>query len=214
MLSSEDHLDKIIRSRRSIRKYRVEMPPANWIEAMIACAAWAPSPSNSQPVRFVRIISPEIRNDLHRAMIQRHQELLQMLESEGGPKKTRNLLNTYLRYSEFMFKAPVIIAVGTVTNFFGFSQRLTEAKVLPEDTRGETDLDISVGLALMGLLLKGEALGLGTCILTAPLVFLSDVEKRIGLEDLRIKCFVTAGFAGEHPSFIERRSLVDLFREI
>jgi nitroreductase len=210
----EEPVEKAIRHRRSIRRYKADMPPAAWIETMIACAGMAPSPSNSQPVRFVRIISPEVRNDLHQTMIRRHQELLQTLEAKGAPKRIKNILNASFRYSEFMFHAPVLIAVGTIGPVGGFTTRLTEAGILPENTRGETDLDISVGLAVKGLLLKGEALGLGTCVLTAPLIFLADVESRIGIEDIHIKCFVAAGFADETPPFIDRQSVAQIYREV
>jgi nitroreductase len=210
----EHSLDEVIQRRRSIRKYTAEVPPASWIEAMVACAARAPSPSNSEPVRFIRITSPGIRHDLHRDMRERHEALLRILDGRAGSKKTRNLLNACFRYSEFMFDAPVLIAVGTVTNFAGFTRKLAEASILPEDGKAERDLDIALGLSLKGFVLKGTALGLGTCILTAPLVFLSDLEKTIGLEDVRIKCFVTVGFAAETPSFVERRSVSEIYLEV
>jgi nitroreductase len=210
----ERSLDEVIQRRRSIRKYTPEVPPVAWIEAMVACAARAPSPSNSQPVRFIRITSPRMRHDLRQSMRERHEALLRILDERGGSKKTRNLINACFRYSEFMFDAPVIIAAGTATNFAGFTRKLAEASVVPEDGKGERDLDIALGLALKGFVLKGTALGLGTCILTAPLVFLSDLEKRLGVEDVHIKCFVTVGFAAETPSFVERRSVSESYLEV
>lgn len=209
-----DPIEKIIRQRRSIRKYKADMPQPRWIEAIVECAALAPSPSNTQPVRFVRIHSEEKREALHEAMVRRHRELLERLGESGGPKKTRNLINVYYRYSDFMFHAPVILAVGTVPEARSFSGKLVEANILAEDSRGETDLDISLGLALKGLLLKCEALGLGSCILTAPLVFVPEAEKVLGLGDVRIKCFVTVGFPDETPPPIERKGLPEIYREI
>jgi len=209
-----DFLDEITSGRRSVRKYRAEVPPNGLIEAMIECAAKAPSPSNSQPVRFVRIVSPGLLEALHGEVLRARRELLQRVEAEGGSKKTRNLVNACFRCSEFMFRAPVLIAAGTVPVHAGFSSRLAEAKILRADRRGETDLDITLGLALKGFLLKGRALGLGTCILTAPLLFLSDVQKTLGLEDIRIRCFVTLGFPDDTPPFIERKSAAEIYREI
>jgi nitroreductase len=209
-----DPVETAIRKRRSIRKYKPDMPPPEWIEAIVACASMAPSPSNTQPVRFVRLSSPELRADLHKAMIQRRDEFLRDIKDKAGPKRVRNLINVYFRYSEFMFNAPVILCVGTVVGVFGFSQKLVEAEILPADIRCETDSDISVGLALHGLLLRSETLGLGTCILTAPLVFLGNVEKTLGLENIHIKCFVTVGFPDETPHFPERKKLSEIYREI
>ncbi len=215
MLAFIDPVEKIIRKRRSIRKYKPDAPPPGWIESIIACAALAPSPSNSQPVRFFRISSDEVREKLRDAMIERRQELLDILDAKGGAKRTKNLINAYFRYSEFMFDAPVILAAGTITTIETFSGKLREAGVLPPETaRGEADLDISVGLSLKALLLKSEALGLGTCILTGPLAFLPEVEKIIGLEGIRIKCFVTVGFPDETPAPVEKKGLSEIYREI
>jgi nitroreductase len=209
-----DAMEAAIRKRRSIRKYKPDMPPPQWIEAMVACASMAPSPSNSQPVRFVRISSPVLREELREEMLRRKEELLLEVEAGGGSKKTRNLINVYSRYSEFLFEAPVVLCMGTAAGAETFSRKLANAKVLRADKRGETDPDISIGLAVMALMLKGESLGLGTCILTAPLVFLEDIEKRLGLEDMRVKCFVTVGFPAETPSPPERKPLSEVYREI
>ncbi len=215
MLAFIDPIEKIIRKRRSIRKYKSEVPSQGWIEAIISCAAMAPSPSNSQPVRFYRILSDEVRDKLHEVMTERRRELLEILDQKGGAKKTRNLINAYFRYSEFMFDAPVILAVGTVMGHETFSGKLREAGILPPETiRGETDLDISIGLALQSLMLKSEAIGLGTCILTGPLAFLPEVEKVLGIEGVRVKCFITVGFPDESPDPVERKRLSEIYIEI
>ena len=207
-------LDELIDKRRSIRKYKTDLPSPKWIAGMIRCAAGAPSPKNSQPVRFIRISSPEARDRLCRAMAAGRQRFLQSALRSDSPKRTRNWINTYWRYSEFMFKAPLLFAVGTVSTDHGFSERLLHAGIIKKDARGDTDMDIAVGLALKGFLLKGEELGLGACILTAPLIFIQGMEKISGLKDVRIKCFVTAGFPDENPSYIERKTVTEVYREI
>ena len=208
-------LDELIDKRRSIRKYKTDLPPPEWIAGMIRCAAGAPSPGGSQPVRFIRISSPEVRDRLYRAMAAGRQRFLQGALNSDSPKRIRNRINTYWRYSEFMFKAPLLFAVGTVSTDHGFSERLFHAGIIKKDVRGNTDMDIAVGLALKGFLLKGEELGLGACILTAPLIFIQGIEETSGLlKDVRIKCFLTAGFPDENPSYIERKSVAEVYREI
>ena len=208
-------LDELIDKRRSIRKYKTDLPPPEWIAGMIRCAAGAPSPGGSQPVRFIRISSPEVRDRLYRAMAAGRQRFLQGALNSDSPKRIRNRINTYWRYSEFMFKAPLLFAVGTVSTDHGFSERLFHAGIIKKDVRGNTDMDIAVGLALKGFLLKGEELGLGACILTAPLIFIQGIEETSGLlKDVRIKCFLTAGFPDENPSYIERKRVAEIYREI
>ncbi len=60
---------------------------------------------------------------------------------------------------------------------------------------------------MKGFILKGEELGLGACILTAPLVFMSEVEKILGAEDLDIRSLISVGFPDETPGPIKRKSI-------
>lgn len=208
-----DRFDDVVDRRRSIRRYRVETPPPDWLEAMIACAAKAPSPSNRQPVRFVRLCSRETLDLLRETMIRTRRDLLTGIRPGSGANKVRNLINFYYRYSEFIVNAPVLIAVATLVNGGGFSESLQDAGALTHGA-GESELDITVGLAVSALLLKAAALGLGACIETAPLRFLPDVEKKIGVEGLRIRCFVTAGFPAEAPATPEKHGVSTIYSEV
>ena len=207
-------LDELIDKRRSIRKYKADVPPAEWINSMIRCATMAPSPTNSQPVRFIKISSPEIRDNLYRAMADAQQRLLKSAMASSTPNKLKNRINIYWRFSKFMFDAPILFAVGAVSPTRGSSVKLLQAGIIKKVGRGNTDIDITVGLALKGFLLKGEECGLGTCILTAPFIFVRDVEKILGIEDMMIKCFVTVGFPDEEPRAPERISVADIYSEI
>lgn len=207
-------LDQLVKERRSIRKYRVETPPEPWIEQMLLTASQAPSSGNSQPVRFIRINSSDVKAALREAMEAGRRRFLQAAVTSDKPKKLRNWINAYYRFSEFMFHAPLLMAVGTVNILSGFSRKLSEAGFIIPAKRVETDADIAIGLALEGFMLKGHELGLGSCILTAPLVFISSVEEIIGIKDVEIKCFVTVGFPDEKPSAPKKMGLCDICREI
>ncbi len=207
-------LEKLINERRSIRKYKSDIPPEDWIISMIHCAARAPSPVNSQPVRFIRISPPEIKEKLYEAMASGRQKILKSLETRDKPKRLRNWISSYWRFSEFMFKAPVLLAVGTVLSTQSFSERLLEAGLIEKNVRSSTDVDITVGLALKGFILKGEELGLGSCILTAPLVFISNVEEILEVEGIRVKCLVTVGFPDEEPRLLERKSVEEVYMKV
>ena len=209
-----DLVESLIRKRRSIRKYKTDPLPEAWIDAMLQCAHQAPSPSNSQPVRYIRIDTPSCRQKLRQAFIDGHARFIEKHKAAGGSAKLRNWINAYKRYAEFMYDAPVLLAVGVTTETMGFAKRLAEAGLLDRDMRQSTDLDMAVGLALSGLMLKAQALGVGSCILTAPLVFIADTERLLDLNALKIKCFVTLGFADEKPSATSRKPLNDVFRVI
>ncbi len=205
-------LDELIYGRRSIRKYKIDIPPAEWIEKMIHCATRAPSPSNTQPVRFLKISTKNVREELYRGMASGRDSYLRAVEESGGSRRLKNWINSYYRFSEFMFKAPLLFAVGTIASTTGFSKKLFEAGLLNHYERRK-DLDISLGLALQGFILKGAELGLGSCVLTAPLVFISNIERIFGIEDLDIRCLVTVGFPDEVPEPIERKHISEVYWE-
>ncbi len=206
--------DQLVEKRRSIRKYTPEIPAEELICQMVACAGMAPSPSNIQPVRFIRIQSGNVKNLLQQRFTSGSEKLLARAKALKNGKRLRNLVNAYKRYSAFMFYAPVLFAVGVIKDGSGFSKTLLDAGLLKEDLRGETDLDISIGLALKGFILKGESVGLGSCILTAPLVFMDDMEAIIGLPDISVKCFITTGYPDETPSWIEKKAVKEIYMEI
>jgi nitroreductase len=209
-----DVVETLIRERRSIRKYKSAPLPQEWIDAMLQCAHLAPSPSNSQPVRYVRIDTPDCRNTLRQAFTNGHSRFIAKHKAAGGSARLRNWINAYKRFAEFMYEAPVLLAVGVTTQRLGFAGRLAEAGLLDRDMRQSTDLDITVGLALSGLMLKAQALGVGSCVLTAPLVFIDAPEQLLGLDEIKIKCFVTLGLADEAPSPTSRKPLKEMVRVI
>ncbi|MBM4270859.1 MAG: hypothetical protein FJ139_01675 [Deltaproteobacteria bacterium] len=207
-------LDELIYRRRSIRKYREESPPEEWIKSMILAAMRAPSPSNTQPVRFIRLRSPHVTDLLHQAMREGRDRLLRAASEADGSKRAKNWINYYYRYSKFMFHAPVLFAVGTLSRHNGFTERLGKTGLKIQYQNAQKDLDISVGLSLYGYLLKAEELGLGACILTAPLAFIENPEKILSLEQIEIRCFVTTGYPDEEASLSKRKDISEIYREI
>ena len=125
-----------------------------------------------------------------------------------------NWVNTYSRFSEFMFDAPVLFAVGTTMTFLNLAKRLSQAGAMEQGHKRHRDIDIAVGLALNGYLLKGEELGLGSCILTAPLIFIREPEGILGLKGMEIKCFVATGYPDEEPAYIKRKDISEIYRKI
>jgi nitroreductase len=207
-------LDKLINRRRSIRKYKPQCPPEEGIRQMILAAMRAPSPSNSQPVRFIRVLSPELKDRLLQAMREGEERLLEAVKNANSSKRLRNWVNAYRRFSEFMFDAPALFAVGTTMTFLNLAERLFRAGAIEQGHKKHRDIDIAVGLALKGYLLKGEELGLGSCILTAPLIFIQEPEGILGLKGMEIKCFVTTGYPDEEPAYIKRKDITEIYRTI
>ncbi len=208
----ESHLDltRLIEKRRSIRTFQEKTPPPEWIGEMIHCARWAPSPSNRQPVRFFLIESDDKKAALKKGLIEGKDNLLAMVDEKGCSRKLKNWIRTYFRYSEFMFDAPWLFAVGIIGETDGFAIRLEQGGLFDKTASDHADDQIALGMSLNNFILKATAFGLGTCILTAPIVFLKHSGMWPMLPDIRIKSFVAAGFADENPSAPLRKPVTEI----
>lgn len=213
-LCSSTSLDTLLEQRHSIRRYTAQIPGDDQIEQVVRAAFTAPSPSNSQPVRIYRIQSADMRCRLEQNIVRGRERFLAQLAAKSGSKRVGNWINAYWRYCEFMFRAPVLLAVGSVNHLVGFSQRLFEAGLTHEDTMEKCDLAVTVGLSLSAMLLKATALALGTCVLTAPLTFFPEPEKVLGLKQVRIYCYLTLGYADENPEAPRKKPLDQMFFRI
>ena len=208
-------LDDLILKRRSIRKYKSVSPPLDWLKDLMMCALQAPSPSNNQPVRFIRIATEEKKQLIHDALCISRDNLLARTKMMGLSKKVKNKINAYFRFSKFMFDAPWIFAVGTIlNNDSGFQASLIEYGLTDKNQADDSSTDISVGLAIQSFLLKATELGLGTCVLSAPLVFIPEIQKMPDFSHLKIKCFIAAGYSNENPIAPQKNSFSDIYSEV
>ncbi|MBI2830441.1 MAG: nitroreductase family protein [Chloroflexi bacterium] len=59
-----DGLLELVKKRRSIRKFRSEPIPDEYIDKIIEAARWAPSGANSQPWEFIVVRKQELRDEI------------------------------------------------------------------------------------------------------------------------------------------------------
>lgn len=202
--------DELVMQRRSIRKYQSDIPADDIIEKMVHAALVAPSPSNTQPIRFIRLKSPHFREQIREGMAKVQERLMQVAAEGRRPKWMKNRIKFYNRYMAFMFDAPVLMAVVTVRPkdlLVGletlFGPKLEDIRVM--------NLHMTAGLSVMSYLLKGEELGLGSCIMSAPLIFLDEAEKMLGLEDMELICFITSGYPAETAKPVKRKTIDEIY---
>ncbi|MEI7590066.1 MAG: nitroreductase family protein [Deltaproteobacteria bacterium] len=207
--------ENIIKNRRSIRAYKKEVPTDDLIQKLIASALCAPSPSNRQPVRFVMIKSNEKREAIRDAMYKGKTILINRVEEMPASKKLKNWINFYYRHSEFMFDAPCLFGVGIVVEKENLMHRLITGGVLEKGKETQDDNLIALGISVDHFLLQAVALGLGTCILTAPILFIKESgEFPLIVDGINLSCFVTAGFPQNIPSPSSRKNISEIFVEV
>ena len=207
-------LTELLHQRRSQRSYLPEKPPLTWLKEIVRCGRTAPSPGNSQPVRVRWIDSESSRSRLQEALARRRETFLQKHAEKKGSKRIRNYIRVYYRYSEFMFTAPWLLMVGTVPTSPGFADHMTAAGLCSRSPSKQTDKDITVGLFVSAMLLKATELGLDSCVLTAPLVFLEEENTLPTFAHFTPKCFVTLGYGAKTPPKTSRLELASILERV
>ncbi|MBS7640706.1 MAG: nitroreductase family protein [Candidatus Bathyarchaeia archaeon] len=191
---------RIIRDRRSIRKYLSKNVPQEIIARIIDAARWAPSAHNAQPWRFLIIFDPEVKRRLAEAMAS---DWLKDLERDSVPQEEAKRLTeeSIKRFSE----APVlIVAAITMREMYRYPDRRRQRFEHLMATQ-------SLAAAIQNLLLAAHAEGLGACWFCAPLFCQETVRRVLGMpRDVEPQALITIGYPAERPEPPPRKPLKEI----
>ncbi len=149
---------RLMRSRRSIRRYRPDAVRRDVLERLFESAAAAPSAHNRQPWRYLVIEDAAAKSTLARAMGER---LASDRARDGDPQDAiaRDVARSHARITG----APVLVLVCLT---------LEETDVYPDAARAHAEFLMAVqsmAMATQNLLLAAHAEGLAACWMCAPL---------------------------------------------
>ncbi|APV50710.1 hypothetical protein BWI17_14060 [Betaproteobacteria bacterium GR16-43] len=205
------NLEELIRSRRSIRRYKPEAPPRETIEALIAVAALAPSASNKQPWRFFACDD--------RATIDRMAAAVQESVDRIAARVDARLMEQFRAYGDYFVRfreAPVVIV--PVFREMAVLSHLVDADVDAADRERIAELEfnsgiVSASLALQNLMLYAHSIGLGSSSMTGPLLAAPAIKAILGIPpSWRIVAMVPVGFPAEAPAPTPRKAVEDVVR--
>lgn len=196
----------IIKNRRSIRRYQDQDVPNELIEKIIEAGRWAPSGDNGQPWRFVIVRSPETKKALGKIAAEgsgrrftaeyftgRMQERFEDLKDPVKKEKAFKKLTTG-EVSAFIASAPVIIVVCAKLDVW--------------------DVPYDVAMATQNMLLMAHTLGLGSCVVVAPVSDMRDDIKVMQLLKIphgyKIFAPVAIGYPAESPNPRPRLSIQEI----
>ena len=108
-----DFLD-LVKSRRSIRRFRPAPIPDEYIEKIIEAARWAPSGYNSQPWEFVVVKDKKMRDSILQPF-DLHKRLIAAAEVTGSGQKRKQMAYPWLDEEMDYRIAPVIIILFSDT---------------------------------------------------------------------------------------------------
>lgn len=186
-------LDEAIRQRRSIRKYRADVPiPQEDIEAIIEAGCWAPSSTNIQPWRFIVVEDRETIASMAKAVYDKFQAVSK--EALGKGEKRLAAFCRFMRsYGSFFTDAPLVIVACSkpyenpvlkmpIATVIEKTRQYREAKVDVEAIMVNT-VHKSVTMAVQNMLLKAHSLGYGTCVMDTPIAIKDTLRELLHLED-------------------------------
>jgi nitroreductase len=206
-----DILD-VIRTRKSIRRYKPDPIPDEILDKVLEAARWAPTGENYQPWRLIVIKNPETKKKIGNLArlgsgsrmtawyclgeMQRRFE-----EIHDSVKREEVLRFMYSgEVSGFAKQAPVIIAViGTLME-------------------GSVDVPYDLSACIENMLLEAHSLGLGACWVHGPVASTRDAAKfkkilkiPAGMGEYKVIAYVALGWpveARRHPR--PKKQLEDL----
>ncbi len=184
-----DSLLELVKKRRSIRKFKPEPIPDEYVDRIIEVARWSPSGANSQPWEFIVIKKQELKDRIIE-LISEHNTLTHKMELAREPElRFKSSPAGYVR-------APVFIILCGDT-------RTKEAYPLGTVwQRGSSVFTSSLASAFLYMTLAATTLGLGAQWVSAiatPYVqsFTKDLLKIP--KELEIYDMLAVGYPGYEP---------------
>ncbi len=160
-LPSPEALLALLRTRRSVRRFRPEPVSEAQLAALVEAAAAAPSAGNRQAWRLLLVTSRERIDAMARAVREEVARLRAAMREDAAPEADAYLEN-FLHFAG----APLVVAAIHRQG----PDLLAAAGASPRAARGDAEALCSVAAAIENLLLCAHALGLGACWMTGPLV--------------------------------------------
>ena len=194
---------EVIKTRKSIRRYKTDPIPDEIIDKVLEAARWAATGENYQPWRLIVIRKQETKDKIgdlaklgsgsRMTAWQCLGEMQKRFESIADPIKRAEVLRFMYsgEVSEFAKQAPVIIAViGSLME-------------------GSVDVPYDLSACAENMLLEAHSLGLGACWVHGPVASTRDAAKfkkilkiPTGMGEYKVVAYIALGWPAEarkHP---------------
>lgn len=185
-------------SRRSVRRFTDRKLAHGQIEQLIEAACWAPSNHNRQGWKFIvfedaeeiRMLAEKSRKAVKESLVQ-------------APRLAAAQTDEFVHFAGAFDQAPAVILVMHKKSPAMGKSMLKSAT--SELASGEA---LSAAMACQNLLLAAHAMGLGACVMTAPLLA-GELWKSLDYLPVGFvpTCLIALGYAAEMPVAPKRKKL-------
>lgn len=211
-----DELARLVKERRSVRRYADREVPDELIQRALDLAVWAPNGGNRQPWAFYVVK----RRQLIEQMADAVREKTKLMSSWPEAQRFSHTLERWLQTSDFFRHAPVCIAV-MMGKYESIADRILAARGDDDPAAqaiahyrqvGSSRLQ-SVAAAINTLLLALHAQGLGACWMAGPQQAKEEIERLLEVpDDLDFVALIPVGFPAESPQPGPRRPMEEVVR--
>lgn len=170
-----------INTRKTIRKYKPDMPDMDDVRKIIDAARVAPSATNSQNWQFIVIKNKNILEKMKNAVINEYDKLAELNTEEEFLEK----INYFKSYSTFFVNAPIVIAIVETKRVSYITEMMKKLNFDNETLkymRPDSSL-LSIGGAIENMSLAAHNLGYGTCWMVAPIIATEEFSKLLNLDN-------------------------------
>ncbi len=210
-------LEKLIRGRRSIRKWKRDEVSDELLKKAVELATWAPNGGNFQGWHFIIVKNKEVIEKMANAV----QSVIDKIASWPEAKSWQEDILRFQKNASFFRNAPVCIGVFT-SEYQGVMDKVLivresfdhEAKEILGFRRSAPTAIQSTAAAVTTMLLVFQQMGLGVVWLGAPLMAKKEIETLLNVPpNLSLVCLVAVGYPDESPQK-ERRPVEEVLRFI
>jgi nitroreductase len=203
-MMSHETLHELMAARRSVRRFRADVPDRALIESVLESAVTAPSASNKQPWRFFVVKNRETIARMAAAVRAAVDRVAVAVEPAFEPS-----FRAYGDYFTRFEHAPLVIV--PIYRPLTVLSNLTGPRLGADDRERVHAMErdsglIGTSLALQNLLLAAHAAGLGASGMTGPLVAADAIREILHVPaSWHIVALVPVGYADEAPPPTRRK---------
>lgn len=197
-------LEKLIKTRRSIRKWRQELVPEDLVLKAIEMATWAPNGGNRQNWKFIVVTNQDTIHKMADAV----QVKIDTIASWSEGAMFGDAVERWRGNGSFFRDASVCVAV-LMENYESLADQILKIKIKTDPSlqtviearrMGNSGLQ-SVSAAMGYLLLTIHALGLGGIWMTGPLLAKAEIENLLETpEEMNLVALIPIGLPDEEPT--------------
>jgi len=191
-------ITQLIKSRRSIRRFKPAKVPRDVILTIMDLARWTPSAHNAQPWRFIVIDDEEVKRRLATEM---GKVWLYDMCKDGVQKEKAERIVKLESWDRITKSSIIVMACLTMENMHKYPD--------PRRQKAEYVMAVqSVAAYIQNLLLIAHHHGLGACWICAPLFCRNAVRRVLGLpKKLEPQAMIIMGYVDEKTQTPIRKPL-------